>query len=352
MAEKPRITLYEHVSTAGRELTLGEAVSNLVDRGFNDKCSSLVVHSGVWELFQHGSYNGDKWIVWAGQDYSQWSKWGGPNDVISSLRPIKVKIASHSVCRVFEHGSEKGKSLEIVEPVQNFKDYHFNDTISSVNVSRGTWVAYVDVNFQGAQILLQEGYNDVCNVEGRKFNDKISSMRPIEIDFPTKLISLDYDTSNAIINDKPKTLQTWTQVNNTSVEQAVTYTESRKLTVTNTSQFSLSTTDTIELSTGVTIGIPKIGLGGSININTSHSVTQAQVNGKQTSEENSWTVEVPTKVPPYSKVTMTCIINEGKADVPFKALLEKGDRRWFERGTWYGVQSFNFRTEYNEEKIN
>lgn len=54
----------------------------------------------------------------------------------------------------------------------------------------------------------------------------------------------------------------------------------------------------------------------------------------------------------FFRVTMKSIVNEGKADVPFKALLEKGDRRWFERGNWYGVQSFNFRTEYNEEKIN
>ncbi|KAJ8299874.1 hypothetical protein KUTeg_021393 [Tegillarca granosa] len=200
---EPRISLYEHVNTSGRALEVKSATTNLVDKGFNDKCSSIVVHSGVWELFEHVNYGGKTWIVWEGQNYNEWTKWGGQNDVISSLRPVKVKIASRSGCKVYQHAHNKGRCIE--------------------------WVAYIHVNFQGHQLLLQEGNHNICDIRG--WNDTISSMRPIEIDFPTELIVLEYDTSAAVINNTPKTLQTWTQVNNTDVEQSVKYTEEHSVTM-------------------------------------------------------------------------------------------------------------------------
>ncbi|KAJ8299875.1 hypothetical protein KUTeg_021394 [Tegillarca granosa] len=120
---EPRISLYEHGNTSGRALEVKSATANLVDKGFNDKCSSIVVHSGVWELFEHVNYGGKTWIVWEGQNYNEWTKWGGQNDVISSLRPVKVKITSRSGCKVYQHAHNKGRCIELWEPVPNFVDY-------------------------------------------------------------------------------------------------------------------------------------------------------------------------------------------------------------------------------------
>lgn len=172
---EPKITLYEHDNFSGRAIELNCAMASLIDRGFSDQYSSIEVHSGVWELYEHNDYGGKKWIFWEGKNYSDWTKWGGENDIISSLKPVNVKIASHSECRVYEDRYNRGKYIERRGPVQNFKGYR---SISFVTVLRGTWVGYVDADFKGPQILLQEGNHDVC-AEG--LNDAISSMRPIQI---------------------------------------------------------------------------------------------------------------------------------------------------------------------------
>ena len=52
------ITLFEKNNFRGRELTLRDGARNFSDIGFNDKASSLVVHSGTWEVCEHKDFGG------------------------------------------------------------------------------------------------------------------------------------------------------------------------------------------------------------------------------------------------------------------------------------------------------
>jgi hypothetical protein len=53
-----QITLYEHEGFGGRPLSTGTQIDSLVDHGFNDRASSVVVTSGRWQICEHANFQG------------------------------------------------------------------------------------------------------------------------------------------------------------------------------------------------------------------------------------------------------------------------------------------------------
>lgn len=53
-----QITLYEHEGFGGRPLTTTVQIDSLVDHGFNDRASSVVVTSGRWQICEHAGFQG------------------------------------------------------------------------------------------------------------------------------------------------------------------------------------------------------------------------------------------------------------------------------------------------------
>ncbi|CAG2188882.1 unnamed protein product [Mytilus edulis] len=93
--KKPKITLYEHVNFKGRSKTFTEANDNLIDEGFNDYSSSVIVEGGVWVLYQHCNYTGNVCVVIEGDRTNLLNCRGDKgtkihdfNDVVSSLKPL------------------------------------------------------------------------------------------------------------------------------------------------------------------------------------------------------------------------------------------------------------------------
>ncbi|MCC5465559.1 beta/gamma crystallin-related protein [Pelosinus baikalensis] len=84
----PEITIYEHIDYGG-----ANARTNLnwyyVGGFWNDKISSMVISSGVWQFFQHAHYQGAYWVL--GPGYYRWVEAANiPNDIISSFKCIQL----------------------------------------------------------------------------------------------------------------------------------------------------------------------------------------------------------------------------------------------------------------------
>lgn len=89
-----RIVLFKDTGLQGDSRDFFGAINNLNDYGFNDVVSSLVVMEGDWELFQNSDFKGDRYVVTFRNGvadtnaYPSYKYWGGPNDNLSSLRPL------------------------------------------------------------------------------------------------------------------------------------------------------------------------------------------------------------------------------------------------------------------------
>lgn len=84
----PEVVIYEHIDFGG-----ANERTNLnyyfVGSFWNDKISSIVVVSGIWEFYEHWHYEGRKWVL--GPGYYRWVVDAGiPNDIISSFRCVQL----------------------------------------------------------------------------------------------------------------------------------------------------------------------------------------------------------------------------------------------------------------------
>jgi hypothetical protein len=84
----PEIVIYEHIDFGG-----ASERTNLnwyyVGDWWNDKISSIVIASGVWQFFQHWHYEGASWVL--GPGYYRWVESANiPNDIISSFKCIQL----------------------------------------------------------------------------------------------------------------------------------------------------------------------------------------------------------------------------------------------------------------------
>ena len=84
----PEIVIYEHIDFGG-----ASERTNLnwyyVGDWWNDKISSIVIASGVWQFFEHWHYEGASWVL--GPGYYRWVESANiPNDIISSFKCIQL----------------------------------------------------------------------------------------------------------------------------------------------------------------------------------------------------------------------------------------------------------------------
>ncbi|XP_077323517.1 epidermal differentiation-specific protein-like [Lithobates pipiens] len=83
----PKITLYEGSCYRGREVNLDRPTDSLRPYKFNNKASSHNSVSGAWILYDGEFYTGDQIVTLAGDEISDYYKFGWNNEV-SSLKPV------------------------------------------------------------------------------------------------------------------------------------------------------------------------------------------------------------------------------------------------------------------------
>ncbi|CAG2195651.1 CRYB [Mytilus edulis] len=159
-----------------------------------------------------------------------------------------------------------GRSLTFSDDVENLKWYKFDNKMSSIEVKSGAWVGYQHPNYAGDQSLFLKGQyeaSDKPNDEGGFKNDRISSFGKIMLkpaaEGNMKLLQIDYDLDRADIIRTPTSVFSWTQVNNTSVEQTVTKTDEITITREDTYEFRWDRAAKVSTTIKGNVGIPLIG---------------------------------------------------------------------------------------------
>ena len=183
MPATPTITVFEHFNMEGRQLTLTEGRRGLQDVGFKDRISSIIVHSGTWEIFAHEDFNsngnrpGWKAVLTPGYYYNPMSMGPGvkEND-IGSLRPIND---APPAIRLYEDSNFNGQPFLLTQDNQKLASSGFDNKLSSLVVESGRWRLWQHPNFKGKSVVVEPGaYPSMNNVPTLE-HDQVSSIENI-----------------------------------------------------------------------------------------------------------------------------------------------------------------------------
>ncbi|XP_069118979.1 beta-crystallin B2-like [Argopecten irradians] len=175
---QPKITLYTDMDFKGCSKDVTEPYYSLCFTGFNNRVSSVEVHSGLWVLYQHSFLGGKIYVVWEGQKINLPCE---ADDTISSLKPIDFDFRASPSSTIYEHKCFAGqnKRFDGVIRISDLSDFCFNDKVSSLIVHSGGYVGYEHANFKGKQYLFLTGRHNGSASEGCYKHDAISSWAPI-----------------------------------------------------------------------------------------------------------------------------------------------------------------------------
>ncbi|XP_077394514.1 uncharacterized protein crybg1a isoform X2 [Festucalex cinctus] len=155
---------------------------------------SLKILGGLWVGFQEEDFEGQQYILEEGE-YSHCSDWGGAEDGLCSLRPIRADFLSPHI-KLFSEPNldERGLSVDLMGPVVNMEDVGHGIKTQSINVLSGVWVAFENPAFSGELYILERGLYS-CPEDWGAHNFNISSIQPVfnetllESQFRVKLFS-------------------------------------------------------------------------------------------------------------------------------------------------------------------
>ncbi len=181
------IVLFEAENYGGRRFSVSGSLPNLDPTGFNDRASSAVVRSGIWQLCSDAYYHGDCVTLQPG-NYSTLAAMGLANR-LSSLREVGWSGGGaggspvvggggggHGArAQLFEGEGFAGESIVIDQTLPNFDQSGFNDRARSLIVMSGTWQLCSDAHFQGDCRTYAPGrYTSLGGTNGQT-----SSARPV-----------------------------------------------------------------------------------------------------------------------------------------------------------------------------
>jgi hypothetical protein len=202
-AHAGEITLYAHDNFRGEQVTIRDGASNLRDVGFNDRASSLIVHSGVWEACEHKDFGGYCAVFERGE-YPNLRNF---NNTISSVRQIergrryvdrdrdgrddrwerreerreewrerRGGFDRPDPIELFEHSRFEGRRVSFQGETRSLRAAaDFNDRASSMVIYEGQWELCEHDNFGGQCVVYGPGrYDNLGNM-----NNRISSLRRI-----------------------------------------------------------------------------------------------------------------------------------------------------------------------------
>lgn len=202
------ITLFARENFRGEEVTVREGTRNLRDAGFNDRASSLVVHSGVWEICADKDFGGYCAVFERGQ-YPNLRNF---NNSISSARQVERGNGGNGGNRgyrdrdhdgrddrqerremreeqrerrggfdrpdpieMFEHARFEGRRVSFQGEARSMRGTDFNDRASSMVIYEGQWQLCEHDNFGGRCVIYGPGrYDNLGNM-----HDQVSSLRRI-----------------------------------------------------------------------------------------------------------------------------------------------------------------------------
>ena len=161
---------------------------------------------------------------------------------------------------------------------------------------------------------------------------------------------MEYDIAAGLLNQTPHALVNLSQRNNTSTDQQASWSTKRTVTTTKTYEWHWENTTAISVETTFSTGVPVIA-EGKITVRVENTFAIGENRGEENTQSDDWSFNLPATVKARTMMRVQVNIQQGKIDVPFKAVLKKGNRRWTEIGTYKGTQSYNLQVDYNETPL-
>ncbi|WUR14681.1 beta/gamma crystallin-related protein [[Empedobacter] haloabium] len=215
VAHAGELTLYERHGFRGNEVTLRNDASDFRDFGFNDRVSSIVVHSGAWEVCEHKNFGGHCAVFRRGE----YARLEGFNNSISSAREVQMRGGwrdrdgdgrddrregwnegareGRDDWRDGDRGGRRddtrrwggqreavvlyagqgfeGRAVGINGDVRTLNDASFNDRAGSLIIREGTWQLCEHADFRGQCLVFGPGRYEY--LEG--LNNRLSSLRRV-----------------------------------------------------------------------------------------------------------------------------------------------------------------------------
>ncbi|KAM8853658.1 crystallin, beta B1, like 3 isoform X1 [Synchiropus splendidus] len=157
LRNKKQIFLYEFENFQGRKMDLFAECPNLTEKGL-EKIGSIRVESGPWVGYEQQNMTGEMFMLEKGE-YPRWDTWSNSSrcDSLMSVRPVQMDAQDHKIC-LFESPNFEGRKMEVCdEDIPSLWSYGFQDRVSSIQVTGGTWVAYQYPGYRGYQYVLEVG---------------------------------------------------------------------------------------------------------------------------------------------------------------------------------------------------
>ena len=157
--------------------------SNLANNGiWNDEASSIRVTGPCqWILYSDGNYAefSSSSIVGPGTtDYEFGNGINGfrlPNDDVSSVRCLPANGTRNMV--LFQHDRYRGRMIVLSSSNPDLADVSFDDDVTSLVITGGTWQLYSRFNYQGFNVTLGRGNYPTATSLGPIGNDGLTSVR-------------------------------------------------------------------------------------------------------------------------------------------------------------------------------
>jgi hypothetical protein len=193
------ITLFTDRDFRGARVTVERDAYNLADVGFNDRASSLVVRSGVWQLCEHKDFSG----YCAEFGPGEYRDLPNFNDRISSAREISRgrggpgwhgdrddrrddhrgdwrderggRGHGNDDVQLFSGPRFEGATVSLGGDFRSLNDAGFNDRAGSIIIREGRWEFCEHGDFRGQCVVYGPGRYPF--LEG--MNNRISSMRRV-----------------------------------------------------------------------------------------------------------------------------------------------------------------------------
>jgi hypothetical protein len=201
------ITLFTDADFRGGRVTVARDTHNLADIGFNDRASSLIVRSGVWQLCEHKDFGG----YCAEFGPGEYRELPNFNDSISSAREVprgrgyerderrggpggpgwhgdrderrderrgdryEERGPRGAAVQLFSGQRFEGANLGVSGDVRSLNDVGFNDRAGSMVILEGRWEFCEHGDFRGQCVVFGPGRYPF--LEG--MNNRISSMRRV-----------------------------------------------------------------------------------------------------------------------------------------------------------------------------
>ncbi|XP_062982885.1 very large A-kinase anchor protein [Elgaria multicarinata webbii] len=183
------ITLFETDEENGKLLNIvNQEIPDLEQAGFGLVTRSINVKSGAWVVYQQKYFCGEQYILEKGK-YKCFFDWGGPNEIIMSIRPIKLEpLGNHEPIhwiKAFSNTHFQGSCVEFTTEIADFASF----TPCSFKVLRGCWLLHYKEKTDDDHCVLEEDlYPDLascgCPAEA------VKSLKPVEYVFAEPFISL------------------------------------------------------------------------------------------------------------------------------------------------------------------